>query len=39
MTARNPREHVSNLLKELENWLERKGFSTLEEAVGFIHKR
>jgi len=39
MTARNPGEYVSNLLKGLENWLERKGFSTLEEAIGFIHKQ
>jgi len=39
MTARNPKEYVSNLLKELENWLDRKGFSTLEEVIGFIHRQ
>lgn len=38
MSARKPKEYLDNLLRDLENWLERKGFLSLEEAVGFIHK-
>lgn len=38
MSARKPKEYLDSLLRSLENWLERKGFSSLEEAVGFIHK-
>lgn len=38
MRVRKPREYLNNLLRELESWLEKKGFSSLEEAVGFIHR-
>ena len=38
MSVRKPREHIDNLLRGLEEWLTRKGFSNLEEAVGFIHR-
>jgi len=38
MLSRNPRGFVEELLKGLNSWLERKGFRSLVEAVGYIHK-
>ncbi|MEM0026122.1 MAG: tRNA-dihydrouridine synthase [Zestosphaera sp.] len=38
MRARKPGEYLNNLLRGLEDWLERKGFSSLEEAIGYIHR-
>ena len=38
MLSRNPRGFVEELLKGLSGWLERKGFRSLVEAVGYIHK-
>lgn len=38
MRARKPREYVEELLDKLKDWLEAKRFSSIEAAVGYIHK-
>lgn len=38
MLSRSPRAFVDELLRGLEDWLERKGFRSIREAVGYVHR-
>jgi len=38
MLSRNPKAFVEELLKGLSSWLESRGFRSLRDAVGYIHR-